>query len=73
MPVLSVAVADAGTAPLALVLTYPLVNIQRAIENGHRNSGFIHGNGDVPQLCKRLPEGTKQTMNQKRFDQASIV
>ena len=21
---------------------YPLVNIQKAIENGHRNSGFIH-------------------------------
>jgi len=22
--------------------TYPLVNIQKAIENGHRNSGFSH-------------------------------
>ena len=22
---------------------YPLVNIQKAIENGHRNSGFSHG------------------------------
>jgi hypothetical protein len=21
---------------------YPLVNIQKAIENGHRNSGFSH-------------------------------
>jgi hypothetical protein len=21
---------------------YPLVNIQKAIENGHRNSGFTH-------------------------------
>ena len=23
-------------------LIYPLVNIQKAIENGHRNSGFSH-------------------------------
>ena len=23
-------------------ITYPLVNIQKAIENGHRNSGFSH-------------------------------
>ena len=22
--------------------TYPLVNIQKAMENGHRNSGFSH-------------------------------
>ena len=30
--------------------TYPLVNIQKAIENGHRNSGFTHKirNGDFP-------------------------
>ena len=24
------------------MVIYPLVNIQKAIENGHRNSGFTH-------------------------------
>ena len=27
---------------------YPLVNIQKAIEHGHRNSGFPIKNGDFP-------------------------
>jgi len=26
----------------AMIHIYPLVNIQKAIENGHRNSGFTH-------------------------------
>ena len=25
---------------------YPLVNIQKAMENGHRNSGFSHDKSD---------------------------
>ena len=25
-----------------ILMGYPLVNIQKAIENGHRNSGFSH-------------------------------
>jgi hypothetical protein len=25
-----------------IFFVYPLVNIQKAIENGHRNSGFSH-------------------------------
>jgi hypothetical protein len=28
--------------PQVIVPPYPLVNIQKAIENGHRNSGFTH-------------------------------
>ena len=28
--------------PLGKMLQYPLVNIQKAIENGHRNRGFSH-------------------------------
>ena len=28
--------------PKSLRIDYPLVNIQKAIENGHRNSGFSH-------------------------------
>ena len=35
-----------------------LVNIQKAMENGHRNSGFSQlQNGDFPLLCNSLPEG----------------
>ena len=30
------------------VLGYPLVNLQKAIENSHRNSWISHKNGDVP-------------------------
>ena len=33
-------------------VVYPLVNIQKAIENGHRNSGFSHKKWvDFPWLC----------------------
>ena len=28
-----------------LLMGYPLVNKQKAIEHGHRNSGFYHKNG----------------------------
>ena len=41
-------------------ITYPLVNIQKAIENGHRNSGFsqLHSMVDLSiAKCKRSPEG----------------
>ena len=27
---------------MGYMMVYPLVNIQKAIENGHRNSGFSH-------------------------------
>ena len=39
---------------------YPLVNIQKATENGHRNSGFTQLENVVDLSianCKRLPEG----------------
>jgi hypothetical protein len=39
-------------------LDYLLVNIQKALENGHRNSEFSHENGDFPSFFVRLPEGT---------------
>ena len=31
---------------MVITYLYPLVNIQKAIENGHRNSGFSIENGD---------------------------
>ena len=38
---------------------YPLVNRQKAIENGHRNSGFTHKKWWLSIVfCKRLPEAT---------------
>jgi hypothetical protein len=38
-------------------LDYLLVNIQKALENGHRNSEFSHEHGDFPSFFVRLPEG----------------
>jgi hypothetical protein len=29
-------------------MSYPLVNIQKTIENGHKNSGLPIENGDFP-------------------------
>ena len=38
--------------------TYPLVNIQKAIENGHWNSGLSHSkHGDFPVRYVKLPDG----------------
>jgi hypothetical protein len=38
---------------------YPLVNIQKAIENGPVEIVDLPiTNGDFPQLCKRLPKGS---------------
>ena len=31
-----------GNPTDGIAMAYPLVNIQKAIENGHRNSGFTH-------------------------------
>ena len=36
-------------------MLYPLVNIQKAIENDHRNSGFPNENGDFHSYVS-LPE-----------------
>ena len=36
---------------------YPPVNIQKAIENGPFIDDLPIKDGDVPSLCKRLPEG----------------
>ena len=36
--------------------------LQFDIENGHGLLDLPIKNGDVPQLCKRLPEGKHQTM-----------
>ena len=36
---------------------HPLVNIQKAIENGHRNSGYSHKNDDFPWQNVSSPEG----------------
>ena len=44
--------------PSSLVNVYPLVNIQKAMENGHRNSEFSHEHGDFPSFFVRLPEST---------------
>jgi hypothetical protein len=33
---------DVNSDLMDLMGYYPLVNIQKAIENGHRNSGFTH-------------------------------
>ena len=46
-----------------------LVNIQKAIGNGHRNRGFsryIHS--DFPQLCGCLPEGIPQIVKGSSTD-----
>jgi len=37
---------------------YPLVNIQKTIENGHRNGGFTHLNMVMFHSYVSLPEGT---------------
>ena len=38
---------------------YPLVNIQKAVENGHRNSGFSQlQNGGSFHSYVKLPEGS---------------
>ena len=44
---------------------YPLVNIQKAIENGHRNSGFSHEKWVDLSIakCERLPEGIFRDLN----------
>ena len=54
---------------------YPLVNKQKAIENGHRNSWFIDlpiKNGDFPQLCKRLPEGKSYLRHLEFYEKLKI-
>ena len=39
---------------------YPLVNIQKAMENGHRNSGFSHEQWWIfPLLFVCSPEGNE--------------
>ena len=40
---------------------YPLVNIQKAMENGHRNSGFSHKNMVIFHCYVSLPEGKSHT------------
>ena len=43
------------------VAIYPLVNIQKAIEHGHRNSGFSHEKWWIfPVHYVKLPEGISQ-------------
>jgi len=39
-------------------LDYPLVNLQKAIENGHRNSEFSHKNMVIFHSYVSLPEGS---------------
>jgi hypothetical protein len=39
-------------------ILYPLVNIQKTIENGHRNGGFTHLNMVIFHSYVSLPEGT---------------
>ena len=46
---------------------FPLVNIQTAIEHGHRNSWFIKTWWFSRVFCKRLPEGTKMVATSNRF------
>ena len=42
---------------------YPLVNIQKAIENGHRNSGFYPWKMVIFHSYVKLPEGTSHISN----------
>ena len=56
-PIIGQVVPQARVWPIAS--EYPLVNIQKAIENGHRHSGFSQlEHGDFPVCYVKLPEGT---------------
>jgi len=39
---INIATENQPSIEMMFSLKYPLVNIQKAIENGHRNSGFTH-------------------------------
>jgi len=52
---------------------YPLVNIQKAIENGHRNSGFSQlQNGGSFYSYVKLPEGMCYTFKVVEWIEISI-
>ena len=45
-----------------MAICYPLVNIQKTIENCHRNSVFSKKNGDFPLQNVSLQEGMSENV-----------